>query len=83
MKSFSFSDMNRLSGEILEAALTEPVTLTKYGKERLVIIPADRYRAIIGTTPVTAYTLESAPDAIHSELMKGLDAILSTEKPHA
>ncbi|WP_246617930.1 hypothetical protein [Rhizobium populisoli] len=33
MELFSFSDMNRASGEILEAALIEPVTLTKRGKE--------------------------------------------------
>ena len=38
MKQFSFSDMNRASGEILEAALIEPVALTKRGKEKLVIL---------------------------------------------
>ncbi len=83
MKSFSFSDMNRSSGEILEAALTEPVALTKYGKERLVIIPADHYRAITGRRTSTAYTLEGAPDDIHAELMNGIDAILADETPHA
>ena len=83
MKSFSFSDMNRLSGEILEAALSEPVALTKYGKERLVIIPADRYRALAGASRPTAYTLEGAPDDVHGELMDGLDAILADEPRNA
>lgn len=40
MKQFTFSDVNRASGEILEAALVEPVTLTKRGKEKLVILSA-------------------------------------------
>ncbi len=39
VKQFTFSDMNRASEEILEAALVEPVTLTKRGKEKLVSLP--------------------------------------------
>ena len=76
MKSYSFSDMNRLSGEILETALSEPVALTKYGKERLVIIPAERYRSLAGIPRQTAFTVEGAPDAVNDELMDGLAAIL-------
>jgi len=79
MKRFSFSDMNRLSGEILETALSEPVALTKYGKERLVIIPADRYRSLASGAEPTAFTLAGAPDAIHDELMAGLDIVLGDE----
>lgn len=37
---FTFSDMNSASGEILEAAPVEPVSLTKRGKTRLVILTA-------------------------------------------
>lgn len=79
MKRFSFSDMNRLSGEILEAALSEPVALTKYGKERLVIVPADRYRSLTSGARQTAFTVEGSPDAVNDELMAGLDAILADE----
>lgn len=42
MKQFTFSDMNRASGEILEAALVEPVSLTKRGKDKLVILTAEQ-----------------------------------------
>lgn len=83
MKQFSFSDMNRLSGEILEAALNEPVALTKYGKQRLVIVQADRYRNLVGRAEQTAFTVEGAPDDVHGELMAGVDAILADEKPGA
>lgn len=83
MKQFSFSDMNRLSGEILETAMTEPVTLTKRGKEKLVILPAARYRQLIGKTAAVAYAVEDAPDEVHDELLKGLDAILGIHAPDA
>lgn len=39
MKQFTFSDMNRAAGEILETALIEPVALTKRGKQKLAIRP--------------------------------------------
>lgn len=81
MKQFTFSDINRLSGEILEAALTEPVVLTKHGKEKLVILPAARYRQLAGQPQSTAYTLEDAPDKVHNELMAGLDSLLADRAP--
>jgi prevent-host-death family protein len=76
MKQFSFSDMNRASGEILEAALIEPVTLTKRGKEKLVILTADQYRRLLGRSHTAAYGLEDAPDDVHDELMTGIDELL-------
>jgi prevent-host-death family protein len=76
MKQFSFSDMNRASGEILEAALVEPVTLTKRGKEKLVILTAEQYRKLVGHSHTVAYGLDDAPDAVHDELMSGIDEIL-------
>lgn len=81
MKQFTFSDMNRLSGEILEAALTEPVVLTKHGKEKLIILTASRYRHLAGQPRSAAYTLEGAPDAVHNELMAGLDSLLVGRTP--
>ncbi len=83
MKSYSFSDMNRLSGEILETALSEPVALTKYGKERLVIVQAERYRSLAGLPRQMAFTVEGAPNAVNAELMDGLAAILGDELPNA
>ena len=77
MKRYTFSAMNRASGEILEAALIEPVALTKRGKEKLVLLSAARYRKLVGRPYAVAYTLENAPDEVHDELMDGLDAILA------
>ena len=83
MKQFTFSDMNCVSGEILETALIEPVALTKRGKEKLVILSAAQYRQLVGQPHVGAYTVEDAPDDVHEELMSGLDAIINGEEPHA
>ncbi|MBZ9808683.1 type II toxin-antitoxin system prevent-host-death family antitoxin [Mesorhizobium sp. BR1-1-9] len=80
MKQFSFSDMNRVSGEILETAMIEPVALTKRGKEKLVILSADQYRRLVGSPQAVAYTLEGAPDEVHDELMSGLEAITTTDE---
>jgi prevent-host-death family protein len=79
MKRFTFSDMNRGSGEILETALVEPVVLTKHGKEKLVILAADAYKRMQGQPHVTAYSIADMPDDVYHELMEGLDAILAEE----
>ncbi|TPJ73395.1 type II toxin-antitoxin system prevent-host-death family antitoxin [Mesorhizobium sp. B2-6-2] len=83
MKQFTFSDMNRASGEILETAMIEPVALTKRGKEKLVILSASQYRKLISMPHAAAYTLESAPNDVHNELMSGLEAIIAGEEPDA
>lgn len=77
MKEFTFSDMNRQSGEILETALIEPVSLTKRGKEKLIIVTADAYHRLIGQQQVDAFGLLDAPEDIHRELMSGLDFIIN------
>jgi prevent-host-death family protein len=79
MKQFTFSEMNRASGEILDAALVEPVTLTKRGKDKLVILTAEQYRKLIGRSHTQAYGLLEAPEDIHHELMTGLEDIIGTD----
>lgn len=79
MKQFTFSDMNRASGEILEAALIEPVSLTKRGKDKLVILTAEQYRKLVGRSHTQAYDLLEAPEDIHQELMTGLDELIRAD----
>jgi PHD/YefM family antitoxin component YafN of YafNO toxin-antitoxin module len=71
--------MNRASGEILEAALIEPVTLTKRGKDKLVILTAEQYQKLIDQSRTQAYGLLDARDDIHQELMTGLDEIIGAD----
>ena len=77
MKQYTFSDMNRSSGEILEAALIEPVVLTKHGKEKLYVLSARDYHRLRGDQGgIKAYSLCDAPESVHKELMSGIAAIL-------
>lgn len=78
MKTYTFSDLNRQSGEILDMALLEPVALTKRGKEKLVIVPAKLFRRL-SASQVHAYTVENAPDEIHDALLTGLDQLIAPE----
>lgn len=84
MKQYTFSDMNRSSGEILEAAMIEPVVLTKHGKEKLFVLSARDYHRMRGEPSATkSYSLHDMPDDVHEELMSGLDAILEPVKDDA
>jgi len=76
MKQCTFSDMNRSSGEILEAAMIEPVVLTKHGKEKLFVLSARDYHRMRGEpSPTKSCSLHDAPEDVRQELMSGLDAI--------
>lgn len=77
MKSFSFSDLNRQSGEVLDAALANPVTLEKRGKAKLVMMSVESYERLARFQ--RAFTIETAPDWVHDELMAGIDEILSDD----
>ncbi|MCP1200992.1 type II toxin-antitoxin system prevent-host-death family antitoxin [Notoacmeibacter sp. MSK16QG-6] len=84
MKQYTFSDMNRSSGEILETAMVEPVVLTKHGKEKLFVLSARDYHRLRGEpSPTKAYSLHDAPDEVREELMSGIDSILEPAKDDA
>jgi len=73
MKTYSFSEMNRASGDILDAALAEPVALTKRGKEKLIIVSTDVWEKVLNRAKSKAYTLENAPQNSFDQLMGGLE----------
>lgn len=75
MKTFAFSDLNRQSGEVLDAALAGPVTLTKRGKPKVVMLSVEQFDRLARHR--RAYTLANAPDHIHEELMAGIEEILT------
>lgn len=43
MKQFSLSELNRRSGEIVDAALAGPVFLSKHGRSHVVLMSAAQY----------------------------------------
>lgn len=77
MKQFTFSDLHRLSGEILEAAIAEPIALTKHGKKKVIMVPAEEFDRLTGRAArAKSYSLLDAPDDVHEDLMTGIRAIL-------
>lgn len=80
MKTFTLSELNRKAGDITDAALVEPVALTKHGKEKLVMMNAEFYQKLLRQTEVVkAYRVDEAPQDMHDDLMRGLDDILAPD----
>ena len=46
MPTYTSGELQRKLGEIQDAALTQPVTITRHGRERLVILSAAEYRRL-------------------------------------
>lgn len=61
MKTFTYSDMNRTPGEILDIALVEPVMLTKRGKGKLVVMSAVDFDIL---KYGRAFTVENMPESL-------------------
>lgn len=74
MKTFSLSDLNRQSGEVVDAAMAGPVSLTKRGKPKLVMMDAGTYEIL---RHGKVFTIENAPDAVNDLLLEALDDILA------
>lgn len=79
MKSYSFSDLIRSSGPILDAAQKEPVALTKRGKERLVLLPAEEYHRLAARPQIKAYSVDELPPDIADELLTELKTIIDED----
>jgi prevent-host-death family protein len=45
-RTFSLSKLHSSQGDVVDAALREPVTLTKHGKPRLVVMSMDHYEKL-------------------------------------
>ncbi|MGE7471963.1 type II toxin-antitoxin system Phd/YefM family antitoxin [Bosea sp. NPDC003192] len=79
MKEFSFSDLNRRSGDVLDAALAEPVSLVKRGKAKIVMLPVEQYERMkdrARSHEPRAFTLDTAPDEDIENLMVGFQEII-------
>lgn len=69
MKTFSFSDLNRHPGEVLDAALAEPVTLTRHGKPKLVVVPVESWNVL---RHGRSFAVENAPEEVVDALLEAL-----------
>lgn len=77
MKTFSFSDLSRKSGDVLDAALVGPVSLMKRGKTKVVMLPIDEYQKLVdGSGARQAFSLDTASDDDIEALVAGFQKIV-------
>lgn len=72
MKSFTFSDLARATGKVLDEAMKSPVALTKHGEERLVLVPAETFQRLTERHRPKAYSVDDLPPEIDRELTAAL-----------
>jgi len=74
MKTFRSSDLKQHVGDVLHAAETAPVAITKHDKLRYVLMSAEQYERQIGKSdPRRVYSIEETPDDIADLLVSELD----------
>lgn len=81
MREFTLTELSRGSGAIVDAAFAGPVTLTKHGKPKLVLLPADEYQKLLSVRQnprVARYTHETPADEADA-LLKALDGELNDD----
>ncbi|MCV0396263.1 MAG: type II toxin-antitoxin system prevent-host-death family antitoxin [Rhizobiaceae bacterium] len=80
MREFSFSDLSRRSGDVLEAAMAGKVSLAKRGKAKVMMMPIHEYerleRMASARRARNAFTLAEAPDEDIENLTAGFQQIL-------
>lgn len=84
MKEFTFSDLSRRSGDVLDAAMVGKVSLAKRGKAKVMMMPMAEYerleRLATDRQGRNAFTLAEAPEEDIQNLTKGFQAILDEAK---
>ncbi|WP_374373709.1 type II toxin-antitoxin system Phd/YefM family antitoxin [Tabrizicola sp.] len=62
MKTVSSTDLKQSLGDVLAAAAQEPVTITRHGAPRFVLLSIEAYERRKMKDSREAYTLDTAPD---------------------
>ena len=79
MKTFSFSDLSRKSGDVLDAALAGPVSLVKRGKPKVVMLPVDEYKKLVESSgDRQAFSLDTASDEDLATLASAFQQIIES-----
>ncbi|MCP3468404.1 MULTISPECIES: type II toxin-antitoxin system prevent-host-death family antitoxin [unclassified Bradyrhizobium] len=75
MASFTLTDLGNRSGEVVEAAFSGPVDITKRGKRKFVLLTAEQFDRLAASTAQRAHRVEDLAGAERDEILTGLDAI--------
>ena len=76
MKTFTLSDLKNHTGKVVDAAIREPVSLTKHGAEALVIMARDEFdRRTAAADQRRAYAVNELPPELARDLVASLVAV--------
>ena len=85
MRTLTTSDLKQSLGDALAAAAVEPVTITRHGKPRFVLMSVEEFERRPLPFP-RAYSVHDTPDDLRDALLDALDrqiADLSNALPEA
>ena len=69
MISFESKDISRRSGDLLEAADSEPVEITRYKRPRYVLLRKDLYDHLVAHSTQSAHATQAMPQG-HRDLLE-------------
>ena len=73
MKTVSSTDLKQSLGDVLAAAAREPVTITRHGAPRYVLLSLEAYEKRESKDSRKAYRVEDTPDDLADMLIAALD----------
>jgi prevent-host-death family protein len=82
MKSFSTTDLSRRSGDVVAAALREPILLTQHNKARLIVLSVEEYElrtAHKAPDPRTVGRLKDMPASLAEDFRAAAEAYMQDE----
>ena len=80
MRSFSLTDLSNRSGEVVEAAYSGPVDITRRGKRKFVLMTADQYdRLRKAGDPRRVYAAGETPPDLADVFAADLDRLSKGE----
>jgi len=79
VRRYSLTDLNNRSGEVVEAAYSGPVEITRHGKPKFVILTADDYARLLRKDPRQVFGQGETPEAIAGLFAERIDALAKGE----
>jgi prevent-host-death family protein len=81
MKTFSLTELNNKSGEVVEAAFRGPVDITSRGKRKFVLMTADDFDRLRQRGAQRAYRTDRLNDQERETFLAGLDEVAARDGP--
>ena len=75
MVSYSLTDLGNKSGEVVEAAFRGPVSITKRGKRKFILMTADQYDRLLSVQKQKAFRSDGLSPEERAFFLSGLEEV--------